>query len=147
MDTRTRLQFFEPSFVLKIVFILLGFSLIILGEIFFISFLSRYWGVYFTLAIVALCSFIGLFVGYREIVSRISLIKRDVAAGYYIERNFIQLAGAFLSTFIIIIPGFFTDFLGLLGFFPFIRSLYGKIIFLIFPDSKKQVYESMKLYD
>ena len=147
MNTRFLLKFFDPGFILKAAFIILGLSLIILGEIFIIQFVGGFWGVYFTLAVAASTGLIGLFFSFREVAGRIRLIKDGVINGEYSEKDMVQLAGAILGGGMLLLPGFVTDFFGILSFFPVIRSLYGYAITRGFSSRFSEAYEYLRLYD
>jgi UPF0716 protein FxsA len=127
--------------------ILIGLSLIVLAEIFFIEFVGELWGIYFTLAVAALTGLAGLFFSYREISTRITIIRDGVSEGVYPEKEFIQLAGAIVVGLLLLMPGFVTDFIGAIGFFPVIRGLYGKIITARMGNRLNELYEYLKLYD
>ncbi len=147
MNTRFLLKFLDPGFVLKAAFIILGLSLVVLGEIFIIQFISGFLGVYFTLAVAALTGIIGLFLSYNEISSRIKLIREGVSEGVYSEKDMVQLAGALFGGLLLLLPGFITDFIGAISFFPVIRMLYGRLITRNISSKLSEAYEYLRLYD
>ena len=147
MNTRFLLKLLDPGFILKTALVLLGISLVVLCEFFLIEFISELWGVYFTLAIAAATGLAGLFFGYREIFARINIIKGGISEGVYPEKEFIQLAGAIVAGLLLLMPGFITDVLGAVGFFPVIRMLYGKIVLIKMNGRLSELYEYMRLYD
>ena len=149
MNTRFLLKFLDPGFILKSAMILLGLSLIVLGEFFLIEFISGFWGVYFTLALSAVTGLVGLILSYREITARISIINEGVSDGVYSEKEMVQLAGAIIGGLLIIFPGFITDFFGAISFFPVIRMLYpaGRIATVKMGSQLNELYEYMRLYD
>lgn len=147
MNTRFLLKLFDPGFILKTAFILLLFSLILLGEIFLIQFVSEYWGRYFTLALAAATGLAGLFLCYRDISSIIALIKAKAADGEFPGKEMSSLAGAFVGALFLIFPGFITDILGIISFLPIVRNLYGKAVTVNKSDLMHELYEYMKVYD
>lgn len=147
MNTRFLLKFFDPGFILKAAFVILALSLVALGEIFIIQYISSFWGVYFTLALTASTGLIGLFFSYREVAGRIRLIRAGVVDGEYSEKDMIQLAGAILGGILLLFPGFFTDFLGIISFFPVIKSLFGRIMTKNISSRISEAYEYLRLYD
>ena len=147
MNTRFFLKLFDAGYILRAGMILLGLSLVVLGEFFIIDFISGYWGVYFTLALAAFTGLAGVFLSYRETAARISLIKAEVSEGEYSERDMVQLAGAIVSGLLLLMPGFVTDFFGAIGFFPVIRMLYGRAATWKLTPGLSEIYEYLKLYD
>lgn len=147
MNTKFLLKLLDPGFILKTGMVLLGLSLVVLGEMFLLDFISSFWGIYFTLAVAALTGLTGLFFSYRELSARISVIKDCVNEGIYSEKDFIQLAGAVAGALLLLIPGFITDFFGAVSFFPVIRMFYGKLITVKMGGQLNEIYEYLKLYD
>lgn len=147
MNTRFLLRFFDPGYILKAAFIILGLSIIVLGEIFIIQYISGYWGVYFTLAAAAATGLISLFFSYREIAGRIRIIREGVVDGEYSEKDMIQLAGAIIGGFMLLLPGFITDFFGLISFFPVVRALIGRLVTINIRGRMPEAYEYLRLYD
>ena len=147
MNTRFLLKFLDTGFILRTAFVFLGLSLIVLGEIFIIDFISGFWGIYFTLALTAVFGLAGVFLSYREVAARINLIHTEVKEGEYSEKDMTQLAGAILGGFLLIFPGFITDVLGAISFFPVIRMLYGKFVTFKIGSQLRELYEYLRLYD
>lgn len=147
MDTRFLLKLLDTGFIFKAGMVLLGLSVAVLGEFFIISLISGFWGIYFTLAVAAVTGLAGVFLSYREIAARISLIKEMVSDGVFSEKELIQLAGAIVSALLLLLPGFVTDFFGAIGFFPVIRMVYGRIATWRMTPKLNEIYEYMRLYD
>ncbi len=147
MNIRYLLKLLDSGFILKTGIVLLGLSVIVLGEFFIIDFISGFLGLYFTLAVAAVTGLAGLLLSYREIAIRIRLIKDEASDGVYTQKEMVQLAGAIVSGLLLIIPGFLTDFFGAIGFFPVIRVLYGKIATRNFKHRISEIYEYLRLYD
>ena len=147
MDTRFILKLFDSGFIFRAGMVLLGLSLIILGEFFLLEFLSGFWGIYFTLALAAATGLAGVFLSYREISARIALVKQGVVDGVFLEKDMIQLAGAIVAGLFLLLPGFITDVFGALGFFSVVRSLYGRLATWKMSPKLNKIYEYMRLYD
>ena len=147
MNTRFLLKFLDPGFILKTAIVLLGLSLIGLGEFFIIELISGFWGVYFTLAVAAASGLAGLFLSYREINTIIGIIREGVSEGVYSEKEMVQLAGALFGGLLLLFPGFITDVFGAISFFPVIRMLYGRIITRKVSSQLNELYEYLRLYD
>ena len=147
MDTRFLLKLFDSGYILRTGMVLLGLSLVVLGEFFLIYFISGFWGVYFTLAVAAVTGLIGVFLSYREIASRIAMVKKGVSEGVFLEKDMVQLAGAIVSGLLLLLPGFVTDLFGAIGFFSVIRFGYGRIATWRMTPKLNEIYEYMRLYD
>jgi UPF0716 protein FxsA len=141
------IQFFNRTVILKALFTILLFSLIPLAEIVLLFQLEEMWGNYFILAIVAITGLFGLFIVFSELTSIVEQVKKKVGEGFYPADEFEDFAGAFISAFCLIAPGFITDVAGLLILLPSLRRLFGRIITNRMPDKLKEIYEYLKLYD
>ena len=141
------MKLFDSGFIFRAGMVLLGLSLVILGEFFLVEFISGFWGVYFTLAVAAVTGLAGVFLSYREIAARITLIKQGVIDGIFLEKDMIQLAGAIVAGLLLLLPGFITDFFGALGFFSVVRMLYGRLATYRLSPKLNMIYEHMRLYD
>ncbi|MDC7226198.1 MAG: FxsA family protein [Spirochaetales bacterium] len=147
MNTRFLLKLLDTGFIFRLCMILLALSLVVLGEFFLMDFISGFWGIYFTLALAASTGLAGVFLSYREITARITLIKESVSEGVYSEKDMIQLIGSIAAALLLLLPGFITDFFGIIGFFPVIRMIYGKGATLGMRAKLRETYEYLRLYD
>ena len=147
LNVKTWLRFFEKDFLLKILFLLLLYSLIPLGEIFFLLYLGGKLGNYLTLALAATTGFIGVFMAVREVQHNLILLKQKIKDGDYPGKEFINLAGILTGGILLLTPGFFTDFFGFLFFLPVFRNFVGRVITRRLKSKLSEVYEYLKLYD
>lgn len=137
----------DTGFILKSAFILLLISIIPLAEIMLIQFLGEFLGIYFTLAVAAVTGLAGLFLAYRDIRGIVKQIRIKSAEGLYPGREMLSLAGALFGGIMLICPGFITDFIGALSFFPVIRTLAGRFITRNMEPRLREAYEYMRLYE
>ncbi|MBI9107263.1 MAG: FxsA family protein [Spirochaetales bacterium] len=147
MNNRFLLKLLDTGFLLKIAFVLLLLSLVFIGEFFVVLFISEFWGAYFTLAVVALTGLAGLFLSFRDVSVIIHLIRDKAGEGEFPEKEMVSLSGAIAGGLLLILPGFITDFLGIISFFPVIKTLYGKIITLKQGGRMHELYEYLKIYE
>lgn len=147
MNTRFLLKLLDTGFLLKAAIVLLLLSLVGIGEIFLIQFISEFWGAYFTLALVAATGLAGLFLCYRDVSVIIHQIKESAADGEFPGREMVSLAGAIAGALLLLIPGFITDFIGLISFFPVIKTLIGRIITRKQSGRMHELYEYLKIYE
>ena len=137
----------DSGFILKTALLLLLLSLLMIGEIYLIQFISEFWGTYFTLAITALTGLVGLGFSFRDVLVLIKAVKAGSAAGSYPEKELILLSGSIIGGILLLIPGFLTDCLGFLGFFPVVRGLYGRLFTRNRRGNMNELYEYLKLYE
>jgi UPF0716 protein FxsA len=147
MNTKFLLKLLDTGFLLKTALVLLLLSLVLIGEIFLIQFISEYWGAYFTLALAAATGLAGLFLCFRDISVIIHLIKDKAADGEFPDREMVSLAGALAGGILLLMPGFITDFIGIISFFPVIKTLIGRIITMNQSGRMHELYEYLKIYE
>ncbi|GGA90552.1 membrane protein FxsA [Brucella endophytica] len=80
-------------------------------------------GVLPTLALVVLSGMLGLFLLRVQGFSLLQRIRTEIAAGRVPDREVVHGAMLVVAAILLIIPGFFTDILGLLLFIPPVRDL------------------------
>ena len=141
------MKLFDPGFLLKAAMIILLLSLVMIAEIFLIQFISGYLGTYFTLAVVAATGLGGLFFCFRDVSTIIGLVRTRAADGEFPDREMVSLAGAIIVGVMLLLPGFITDFLALIGFFPVIKTLYGRIATRGRSGKMHEIYEYLKIYE
>jgi len=141
------MHLFKKEFILKLLLLALLYSIIPLSETLLILHLGGIFGNYLVLAVAATTGLIGLLVAYGEVEVIIKLIKTKLKEGIYPGKEFISLAGVLTGGLLLLTPGFITDSLGFLLFFPFFRNLVGRIITSRMENSLKDIYEYLKLYE
>ena len=147
MNTRFLLKLLDTGFLLKTALFLLLLSLVLIGEIFLIQLISEFWGAYFTLALVAVTGLAGLFMCFRDVSVIISQIKEKAADGEFPEREMVSLSGAIAGALLLLLPGFITDFIGLISFFPVIKTVLGRIITRGQGGRMHELYEYLRIYE
>ena len=147
MNSKFLMKLMDPGFLFKFAAILLLVSLVFIAEIFLIQFVGGLIGSYFTLAVVALTGLAGLFLSYYDISSIITVLKEKAADGEFPEREMFSFSGALLGGLFLLIPGFLTDFLGLIALFPVVKMLYGRVLLHGRADSMHELYEYLRIYE
>lgn len=147
IEMRTLIRFADRGFVLKIFLLLLFFSLFPIGEVLLFFHAGAEFGNYFILACAAATGLLGLFIATSQAWRTIRKLRFKIQTGVYPEKEFQHLAGILLASFLLLIPGFITDALGLLFYLPFIRNLVGRGITKPMDHRLKQAYEYLKMYD
>jgi len=147
MNTRFLLKLLDTGFLLKTALVLLLLSLVLIGEIFIIQFISEFWGAYFTLALAAATGLAGLFLCFRDVSVIIHMIRGRASDGEFPDKEMVSLAGAIACGLLLLLPGFVTDFFGIIGFFPVIKTLFGKVITRNQGGRMHELYEYLKIYE
>jgi len=146
-DIRFFLRFFEKDFVVKLLFLMLLYSLLPLGEIVLLLKLGGIIGNYLTLALAASTGLFGVLIALGELRKTINTIRRQVRNGEYPGESFIGIFGILAGGVFLLTPGFITDFFGFLMFIPVIRNRIGRFFTQVMGTNFKELYEYLKLYE
>ena len=139
------IRLLDRRFVLKVLLLILFYSLLPIAEIFLLLYLRDYLGRYLILAIVASTGLVGLLIVYQQIRIRLREVKGSIDSGIYPRSQFVQLTGAFLSSALLLTPGFITDVFGVVLFMPVFRSFVGTFVVQKMEPRLKELYEYLKL--
>ena len=147
IEFRLFLRFLDREFLVKLIFILLLYSLVPLGEIFLFLFLGDLLGNYLILAIAAVVGLVGILFAVGQIRHTLERLRGKIRQSQYPGREFVDLVGILVSSVLLLTPGFITDFAGFLLLIPFFREALGRAIAKRMDKSFKEVYEYLRLYD
>ena len=147
IEFRLFLRFLDREFLVKLIFILLLYSLVPLGEIFLFLFLGDLIGNYLILAIAAVVGLVGILFAVGQIRRTLERLRGKIRRSQYPGKEFVDLAGILVSSVLLLTPGFITDFAGFLLLIPFFREALGRAIAKRMDKSFKEVYEYLRLYD
>jgi UPF0716 protein FxsA len=146
-EFRLFLRFLDKEFLVKLIFILLLYSLVPLAEIFLFLYLGDLIGNYLILAIAAVVGLVGILFAVGQIRRTLDRLRAKIRQSQYPGREFVDLAGILVSSVLLLTPGFLTDFAGFLLLIPFFREALGRAIAKRLDKSFKEVYEYLRLYD
>jgi UPF0716 protein FxsA len=141
------LNFFEREFILRVLYLILLFSLFILADSYVLLRISDHMGMYAALAITASTGLVGFLYLWSKIKKSIQTIKQKTLQGNYPQKEFSLLAGQIITCFFLIGPGLFTDFIGLWLLIPAICRSTGKFITQRIDNQLKEAYEYLKIYE
>ncbi len=147
IEMQTLIRFADRAFVLKIFLLILLFSLFPIAEVLLFFHAGAEFGNYFVLACATGTGLLGLAVATRQAWKIIGRLRFKIRNGVYPEREFQYLAGIMAASFLLLIPGFITDTLGLILFLPMFRNPLGRGITRGMDRRLKQAYEYLKIYD
>lgn len=145
--TKGLLRLFESGFVSRLFLILLLVSIPGIADGYILLTLGEEFGKYVLLAVSAMTGFVALFFVLTAVAGTLSLIKRNIATGIYPKREYARLAGVLLAGVLLILPGFFTDAVGLLIYIPPIRLLVGLALTSRYSAFLQEAYEYLKIGD
>ena len=147
IEMQTLIRFADKGFVLKLFLLILLFSLFPIAEVLLFFHAGAKFGNYFVLACAAGTGLLGLVIAVRQSWKTIGRLREKVRNGIYPEREFQYLAGIVAASFLLLVPGFITDALGIIFFLPIFRNPVGRGITRVLGGRLKQAYEYLKIYD
>jgi UPF0716 protein FxsA len=145
--TKGLLRLFESGFVTRLFLLVLFFSILGIADGFILLVLGERYGTYLLLAVTASTGLLALFFLLNSVTSTIARIRRDVEAGVYPRRQYALLAGLLVAGVLLLLPGFFTDALGILIYLPPVRRMVGGAVTARHAGFLREAYEYLKLGD
>lgn len=142
---RVMMNFFDRGFILRILMIGLLFSCVPLAEIGIFLYLAGITGRYLLLGSAACTALLGVGLVIRSFHVVSQSIREKVHDGQYPQEEFHALAGLMFAGILLVSPGFLTDIIGVLAFFPLVRNSIGKKLVSGMHDRLKEVYEYLKM--
>ena len=147
IESRLFLRFLDKEFLVKLIFILLLYSLVPLGEIFLFLYLGDLIGNYLVLAIAAVVGLVGILLDVVQMPAHPGRLRGKVRQGQYPGREFVDLAAMLVSSVLLLTPGSSPTSSGFVLLVPFFRGALGKAIAKRLDKSFTEIYEYLKLYD
>lgn len=142
--TKGLLRLFESGFVARMFLLLLLLSILGIADGYILLTLGERFGKYLVLAVTAATGLIALFFLLNSVRLVMTRLRRNVAEGTYPKREYAHIAGLLVSGVLLLLPGFFTDALGLLFYLPPVRVLFGLAITSRYQAFLKDAYEYLK---
>lgn len=124
---------------------LLVLAIIVLADGWILVNISRRTGIYAALALQGSVAFIAVIVLGNSINHRIRIIREEARAGYFRPQRYARLASVVTAAILLILPGFASDLLGLLIYYPPGRLLFAALFLRRHRDILPRVYEYLKL--
>lgn len=114
---------------------------------FYIAFrLISVFGGFLLLFLLSISGFAGLFLGFLRIKFMLAKIMNDINRGNFNIREMYSYFGSVIACIFLIIPGFFTDILGILFLTSILKSALGKLVLKPSEEKLRTLYEYLKLY-
>jgi UPF0716 protein FxsA len=127
------------------VFLLLLFvSLAGLADGYVLLTLGQWYGKYVVLAATASTGLIALFFLLNSVGATMKRMRNNIAADTFPKREYAQLAGLLVAGVLLLLPGFFTDALGVVAYLPPVRRLIGRAVTSRHTSFLREAYEYQK---
>ncbi len=137
--------YFDEAHILRLFFLELLVALLIIADAFVYIVLSEYIGVFLLLAAAGVTALPGLYVVYNSIQNTLGAVRARVRRGRYPRLEYASLAGLLLSGVLLVLPGFFSDIIGVLLYIFPIRLAVGLLICSRLEAPLTNTYEHLKL--
>ena len=139
------LKFFDKNYILKTFYLILLLSILLIVDFYIALRLSRYINGYLLIFFLSLSGFIGLVLGFFRVRSMLKSILLNVNKGIFDEKSLYSYFGSIFGCVLLILPGFVTDFLGLVLLVSLMKSMIGRIILNPYQNNLKTIYEYLRL--
>ena len=145
LRTTNLLMFVRREFLTKFFFLLLFASLLMLIDAFALVLITTIENMFLVFAILAGTGLGGVIFVLNSADGCLSDIRRQVREGIFPEQRFQELAGLVIAGIFLVVPGLFTDVLGIIAYLPVIRPLIGSIITTRAESELREIYEYLKM--
>ena len=97
------------------------------------------------LAVTAGTGFLAFFWLVLMVRRLLNRILKEIRTGVFPEQLVVRLLGVISGGLLLLLPGFITDFLGLVILLSFLKRLAGRILLAVYGERIKGAYEYLKL--
>ncbi|MFP4637051.1 MAG: FxsA family protein [Spirochaetaceae bacterium] len=145
--TKGLLRLFDSGFVRRLLLVLLGLSALGVADGYVLLTLGEHFGKYIILAAAAATGFLALFFIMNSVRTVLARIRWNIACDVFPRADYARLAGVLIAAVLLLIPGFFTDALGLFIYLPPVARLIGHGVTARHDAFLREVYEYLKIGD
>ena len=121
-------------------------ALLLLADGYLLLYLGRRLGRHLALAIVGLTGLLALFFVLNSARSMLARLWRSVHDGIYPRNEYAQFIAIIVGGCLLLLPGLFSDAVGLLLYLPSLRLLFGRMICAPFSRELYRMYEYLRLH-
>ena len=121
-------------------------ALLLLADGYLLLYLGRELGRHLALAIVGLTGLLALFFVLNSAKSMLAKLWRTVHNGVYPRNEYAQLIAIAVGGCLLLLPGLFSDAIGLIIYLPSLRLLFGRMMCAPFSRDLYQMYEYLRLH-
>lgn len=141
------MRFLDSGFILRMLYLILLFSLIPIADMYVLLQLVELVPKYVLMAVVTSTGVLGLFSVFLVIRGVLETMHGRIKDGYYPGVEFFELAGLLIAGVLLITPGFVGDVVGILLLLPALRRVIGRAVAGSMEERFKELYEYLKLYE
>lgn len=145
MQVPVLLRFFDKAYVTRLFFVLLGLSVLLLADGYVLVLAASRFGVFMALGICASVGFVGMIVTLLAVDATLEHLRERVRRGAYPAQEYAALGSLVVAGLLLIIPGLFTDAIGVVLYTPPFRRFVGTLIVRPLRGRLKDAYEHLKL--
>lgn len=145
MQVPVLLRFFDRAYVTRLFFVLLGLSVLILADGYVLVVAASRYGVFMALGIVASVGLAGMVVTLLAVDATLEHLRDRIRRGQYPSHEYAALGSLVVAGLLLILPGLFTDALGVVLYTPPFRRVFGTLIVRPLRSRLKEAYEHLKL--
>jgi UPF0716 protein FxsA len=139
------LRFFDRAYVTRLFFVLLGLSVLLLADGYVLVMAASRYGLFMALGILASVGFAGMIVTLLAVDATLEHLRDRIRRGEYPSQEYAALASLVVAGLLLIIPGLFTDAIGVVLYTPPFRRVVGALIVRPLRGRLKEAYEHLKL--
>jgi UPF0716 family protein affecting phage T7 exclusion len=141
LDLNTIDRLIRKKTIFRFYYVLLFFSLILIGDFYLSFYLLNYLDINILAALLTVSSLLGFVIITLRLRTVLKLLGRDFRKSRFPSRLINGYAGSVLAGVFLVIPGFASAALGLLLFFPLLRNLSGSLLVRRLKPGLDAVYE------
>jgi UPF0716 protein FxsA len=142
---RTVLGLLQPDAFRDLLFLLLLWALVPLGEIMLLLYLGSLVGIYLVLAVASGSTLVGILIVVARLRGEVTELRRKVTAGEPPGAELSRIAGALAAAFLLLSPGLITDLVAFLLMSPKTRERIGGALVKRMGIDAKVIHEYLKL--
>ena len=147
LNLKVLINILKPETMKKTLYILLFLCLIPILDCILIINLAQLLGKYLFLAIIVFFSLIGFFFSQKMIEKVLNQIQLNLKNNIMSEKDYYFLPGSFSVSFLLIMPGIISTFIGLFTVIPGIRTNIGLKISEYLKIDWKEIHEYLNIID
>ncbi|ORC34683.1 hypothetical protein B4O97_12105 [Marispirochaeta aestuarii] len=142
---RPLLGLFDRAAIYRLFLLVLAVSLLFIAEISLYARAFSLFSLDLVLAVTAGTGFLAFFWLVLMVRRLLNRILKEIRTGVFPEQLVVRLLGVISGGLLLLLPGFITDFLGLVILLSFLKRLAGRILLAVYGERIKGAYEYLKL--
>ncbi len=144
-ELRLFIQAIEKDFLFKLIFALLVYSLVPLGEIVFFIYLTTLIRNWLVLVLAVLIGLPGVLIVQNQLTEILERLRSRIRVGEHPGAELVDLLGILVAAVFLVTPGFLTDVLGYLLLVPTLRVTLARALAKKLQRSSRELFDFLKL--